>query len=103
MAPAMMWSEAIVRRRCVSATDDGMDAAPAPRVFYIGVGQPCAATATVTRRGRGIVKPLLGIVVVAGPRGSFPTHTPLEIDPSYAPDDPRFADTTLLAVELELA
>ena len=101
--PTMIWFEAIARRRCVRATYNGMAALLAPHVLYSRREQPYVGAVVIARRGVPAVERRLGIFAVAGLSACTLTDEAFEIDPSFVPDDPRYAAATLLAVELEPA
>ena len=96
---ALIWFEAIARRRCVTAIYNGVAAKLAPHILYTRADQLYVAAVAIERRGIRVPDRKLGIFKVSGLRECVLVEEPFTIDPAFDSRDPRYAGTTVFAVE----
>jgi hypothetical protein len=97
-APTVM--AGIVHLRCIEARYNGGHVVLAPHVFFMKHGAPHVAAITMERDGKRPREEKIGIFKLDGLSDLRLTDRPFVPSQVYEPEDLRFVDSKLLAVEL---
>lgn len=100
-APTVM--AGIVHLRCIEARYNGGDVILAPHVFFMKNDAPHVGATTIERDGKPPREEKIGIFKLDGLTGLRLTDRPFTPSPVFEPEDLRFVETKLLAVELAKA
>ena len=92
--------EAIALRKCVEVTYNRTRVMFAPHVLYTRHDDLFVDAVTVERNGQPPRESKLGTFKLSGLKGLELTDRPFQPEPTFDPNDPRYAGTTLFAVEI---
>ena len=96
-APVVL--EGIVRKQCVAATYNRMAVILAPHVLFMKNDAPYVGAVTIERDGQPPREPKLGLFKLDGLVGLHLDERNFATSALYEPEDERFADAVLMAVE----
>ena len=98
--PTRLIMEALARRIRLSGTYNGTESVMAPHVLYTRAGELYLGAVVLLRNGQPPREPKLGIFKVDGLSAVQLVDQPFAPDRTlFDPRDPRFAETTVFAVE----
>ncbi|MDF0489268.1 hypothetical protein PX554_14100 [Sphingomonas sp. H39-1-10] len=92
--------EGIVRQRCLAATYNRTEVTLAPHIIYTRHGDLFIDGVVLERDGRPPKELKLGTFKLAGLTGLRLTPRAFKANPLFIPSDPKYADSTLMTVEL---
>lgn len=91
--------EAIALQKCIAATYNRMKVKLAPHILYTRHEELFIDAVTVERNGKAPREVKLGTFKLAGLTELEFAGRPFQPEPAFNPKDPKYAGTTLFAVE----